>query len=47
MPNPQRLMQYAGAAVTVIVLILGLLFGSGDLSSSPTGGDTSIFLLIP
>lgn len=33
-------MQYAGAAVTVIVLILGLLFGSGDLSSSPTGGDT-------
>ena len=40
MPNPQRLMQYAGAAVTVIVLILGLLFGSGDLSSS-TGGDTS------
>lgn len=41
MPNPQRLMQYAGAAVTVIVLILGLLFGSGDLSSSSTGGDTS------
>lgn len=40
MPNPQLLMQYAGAAVTVIVLILGLLFGSGDLSSS-TGGDTS------
>lgn len=38
MPNPQRLMQYAGAAVTVIVLILGLLFGSGDLSSSSTGG---------
>lgn len=33
-------MQYAGAAVTVIVLILGLLFGNGDLSSSPTGGDT-------
>lgn len=31
-------MQYAGAAVTVIVLILGLLFGSGDLSSSSTGG---------
>lgn len=40
MPNPQQLMQYAGAAVTVIVLILGLLFGSGDLSSSPTGSDT-------
>lgn len=39
MPNPQQLMQYAGAAVTVIVLILGLLFGSGDLSSSSTGGD--------
>lgn len=38
MPNPQQLMQYAGAAVTVIVLILRLLFGSGDLSSSPTGG---------
>lgn len=38
MPNPQLLMQYAGAAVTVIVLILGLLFGSGDLSSSSTGG---------
>ena len=33
-------MQYAGAAVAVIVLILGLLFGSGDLSSSSTGGDT-------
>mgnify|MGYP002712334262 CR=1 FL=1 len=40
MPNPQQLMQYAGAAVTVIVLILGLLFGSGDLSSSSTGSDT-------
>lgn len=26
--------------VTVIVLILGLLSGSGDLSSSPTGSDT-------
>lgn len=38
MPNPQQLMQYAGAAVTVIVLILGLLFGSEDLSSSSTGG---------
>lgn len=40
MPNPQQLMQYAGAAVTVIVLILGLLFGSGEMSSSSTGGDT-------
>ena len=40
MPNPQQLMQYAGAAVTVIVLILGLLFGSGDLSSSSAGSDT-------
>ncbi|MBA1838340.1 hypothetical protein GC584_10020 [Corynebacterium sp. zg912] len=40
MPNPQQLMQYAGAAVTVIVLILGLLFGSGDLSSSSPGSDT-------
>lgn len=39
MPNPQQLMQYAGAAVTIIVLILGLLFGSEDLSSSSTGGD--------
>ena len=38
MPNPQHVMQYAGAAITVIVLILGLLFGSGDLSSSSTGG---------
>ena len=37
MPNPQQLMQYASAAVTVIFLILGLLLGSGDLSSS-TGG---------
>ena len=33
-------MQYAGAAITVIVLILGLLFGSGEMSSSSTGGDT-------
>lgn len=33
-------MQYAGAAVTVIVLIYGLIFGSGDVSSSSTGGDT-------
>ena len=41
MPNPQQLMQYAGAAVTIIVLILGLLFGSEDLSSSSTGGDAS------
>ena len=40
MPNPQQLMQYAGAAVTVIVLILGLLLGSGEKSSSSTGGDT-------
>ena len=40
MPNPQQLMQYAGAAITVIVLILGLLFGNGDLSSSSVGGDT-------
>lgn len=40
MPNPQQLMQYAGAAVTVIVLILGLLFGSGEISSSSTGSDT-------
>lgn len=40
MPNPQQLMQYAGAAVTVIVLILGLLFGSGEMSSSSTGSDT-------
>lgn len=39
MPNPQQLMQYAGAAVTVILLILGLLFGSGEMSSSSTGGD--------
>ncbi|WP_156490107.1 CAP domain-containing protein [Corynebacterium afermentans] len=39
MPNPQQLMQYAGAAVTVIVLILGLLFGSEDLSSSSTRSD--------
>ena len=40
MPNPQQLTQYVGAAVTVIVLILGLLFGSGEMSSSSTGGDT-------
>lgn len=40
MPNPQQLTQYAGAAVTVIVLILGLLFGSGEMSSSSTGSDT-------
>ncbi|WP_288857860.1 CAP domain-containing protein [uncultured Corynebacterium sp.] len=38
MPNPQQLMQYAGAAVTVIVLILGLIFGTGDLSSSSDNG---------
>ncbi|MHC2548584.1 hypothetical protein ACUW9K_002365 [Corynebacterium hesseae] len=38
MPNPQQLMQYAGAAVTVIALILGLIFGTGDLSSSSDSG---------
>ena len=31
-------MQYAGAAVTVIALILGLIFGIGDLSSSSDSG---------
>ena len=40
MPNPQQLMQYAGAAITVIALILGLIFGTGDLSSSSAGGDS-------
>lgn len=38
MPNPQQLMQYAGAAITVIALILGLIFGTGDLSSSSDNG---------
>ena len=38
MPNPQQLMQYAGAAITVIALILGLVFGTGDLSSSSDHG---------
>jgi len=38
MPNPQQIMQYAGSAIAIIALILGLIFGTGDLSSQAGGG---------
>lgn len=31
-------MQYAGSAIAIIALILGLIFGTGDLSSQAGGG---------
>lgn len=40
MPNPQQLMQYAGSVLAIIALILGLIFGTGDLSSNSGGGGT-------
>ncbi|CAB0614926.1 hypothetical protein CIP107555_01937 [Corynebacterium diphtheriae] len=41
MPSPQQLMQYAGSALAIIALILGLIFGTGDLSSQ-AGGDGTV-----
>ncbi|AEX48223.1 putative secreted protein [Corynebacterium diphtheriae BH8] len=40
MPSPQQLMQYAGSALAIIALILGLIFGTGDLSSQAGGEGT-------
>lgn len=40
MPNSQQLMQYAGSVLAIIALILGLIFGTGDLSSNSGGGGT-------